>query len=140
MLFLLGNSEKKQRKSMQNDENYRRVKDLFTNGRFPVVTTETIEDKAIERVLGLVACRGYDSEEAFFGMTLRAVNKGAQAIIGYKENVAFHPDGSRYFSCYGTAVQFAKDSKSLARKDQNTAQPRAPQGKPALKVPVRTKA
>ncbi len=34
-------------------------------------------------MLGLVACRGYDSEDAFYGMTARAVNKGAQAIVGY---------------------------------------------------------
>ena len=39
-------------------------------------------------------------------MTSRAMTKGAQAIIGYSENVAFHPDGSKYFSCYGTAVMF----------------------------------
>ncbi len=140
MLFLLGNSEKKQRKSLENDENFRRVKELFTNGRFPVVTTETIEDKAIDRVLGLVACRGYDSEEAFFGMTMRAVNKGAQAIVGYNENVAFHPDGSRYFSCYGTAVQFAKESRTITHKSQENAQSRAPQGKPAPKASVRTRA
>ena len=37
------------------------------------------------------------------------MNKGAQAIVGYNENVAFHPDGSKYFSCFGTAVMFAYD-------------------------------
>ncbi len=108
MLFLMGNSEKKARRDRHDDETMIRVKELFTSGKFPVVTTEAIEGKDIERVLGLVACRGYDSEDAFFGMTTRAVNKGAQGIIGYQENVAFHPDGSKFFSCYGTAVQFAK--------------------------------
>lgn len=29
--------------------------------------------------------------------------------MGYSENVAFHPDGSKYFSCYGTAVMFEYD-------------------------------
>ena len=37
------------------------------------------------------------------------MNKGAQAIVGYNENVAFHPDGSKYFSCFGTAVMFEFD-------------------------------
>lgn len=140
MLFLLGNSEKKQRKSLENNEHYQRVKELFSNGRFPVVTTEAIEDKDIERVLGLVACRGYDSEEAFFGMAMRAVNKGAQGIVGYQENVAFHPDGSRYFSCYGTAVQFAKESKAVTRKNPELPQSRNVQSKGAAKSTIRARA
>lgn len=76
---------------------------------FPVVTTHQVEGRRIAKVLGLVCCRGYDSEEAFFGMAGRAMNKGAQAIVGYNENVAFHPDGSKYFSCFGTAVMFEYD-------------------------------
>ncbi len=114
MLFLLSKDEKKHKQhSAANNEEMDRVKELFSTGKFPVVTTDGITDREIDKVLGLVACRGYDSEEAFFGMTNRAVNKGAQAIIGYQENVAFHPDGSKYFSCYGTAVQLAKRSKAL---------------------------
>jgi len=122
MLFLLNNGEKKSRKrdSAQN-EDLARIKELFTSGRFPVVTTADIEGKFVEKVLGLVACRGYDSEEAFFGMTARAINKGAQGIIGYQENVAFHPDGSKFFSCYGTAVQFESAKKTLERKMTRTA-------------------
>jgi uncharacterized protein YbjQ (UPF0145 family) len=107
MLFLLGGQDKKNRKpETQKIENHDRVKDLFLNGKFPVVTTDLMEGKMISKVLGLVCCRGYDSEEAFFGMAARAVNKGAHAIVGYSENVAFHPDGSKYFSCFGTAVMF----------------------------------
>lgn len=112
MLFLLGGNDKKARKAeAAPTENVERVRELFLSGRFPVVTTDGVEDRRIGRVLGLVACRGYDSEDAFFGMAARAVNKGAQAIVGYLENVAFHPDGSRYFSCYGTAVQFSREEK-----------------------------
>lgn len=107
MFFLLGGNEKKTRKApVKTDEVSQRVKELFLSGRFPVVTTDRVEGKEISKVLGLVCCRGYDSEEAFFGMASRAVNKGAHAIVGYIENVAFHPDGSKYFSCYGTAVMF----------------------------------
>lgn len=106
MLFLMSGNNKKG-KAQKNVENLDRVKELFRMGRFPVVTTATIDDeRKIGKVLGLVACRGFDSEDAFYGMAARAVNKGAQAIVGYQEQVAFHPDGSKYFTCYGTAVQF----------------------------------
>lgn len=106
MLFLLG-GEKKKKVQERRVENLDRVRDLFLAGRFPVATTAELDDqRKVGKVLGLVVCRGYDSEETFFGMAARAVNKGAQAIIGYQENVAFHPDGSKFFTCYGTAVQF----------------------------------
>ena len=107
MLFLMSSPAKKTSRQ-PSVENLDKVKELFSVGRFPVVTTTTIDnDRPIGKVLGLVACRGFDSEDAFFGMAARAVNKGAQAIVGYQEQVAFHPDGSKYFTCYGTAVQFA---------------------------------
>ncbi|SHN71945.1 hypothetical protein [Desulfovibrio litoralis] len=106
MFFLLGGDKKKQKPAARKIENLERVKELFLNGRFPVVTTDELDDRKISKVLGLVICRGYDSEEAFFGMAARAVNKGAQAIVGYNEAIAFHPDGSKFFTCYGTAIQF----------------------------------
>ncbi|WP_165177061.1 YbjQ family protein [Desulfovibrio sp. ZJ369] len=112
MFFLLGGNEKKARKAekqAQMPAAESRVRDVFLAGRFPVVTTHQVEGRRIAKVLGLVCCRGFDSEEAFFGMAGRAMNKGAQAIVGYSENVAFHPDGSKYFSCYGTAVMFEYD-------------------------------
>ena len=106
MLFLLG-GEKKKKAQEESIENLDRVREVFLAGRFPVVTTTDLdENRKLSRVLGLVVCRGYDSEQTFFGMAARAMNKGAQAIIGYQENVAFHPDGSKYFTCYGTAVQY----------------------------------
>lgn len=109
MLFLLGSNDKKNRKPetrLAQNETNAKVREVFLAGRFPVVTTHQVEGRRIMKVLGLVCCRGYDSEEAFFGMAARAINKGAQAIVGYSENVAFHPDGSKYFSCFGTAVLF----------------------------------
>ena len=113
MLFLLSPGDKKTKKPQTKAaEADPRVKEIFLSGRFPVVTTETIEGRTIGKVLGLVCCRGFDSEEAFFGMAARAMKKGAQAIVGYNENVAFHPDGSKYFSCYGTAVMFALEGNT----------------------------
>ena len=145
MLFLMNNGSKKKEKNDESIANVDRVKELFRVGRFPVVTTSNIEGRKINKVLGLVACRGYDSEEAFFGMTARAVNKGAQAIVGYVENVAFHPDGSKFFSCYGTAVQFdaqalpsAKSVPAQAQTQiQGQAQVRAQSFLPgAVKIPA----
>ncbi|MBO4301688.1 MAG: hypothetical protein J5861_08825 [Desulfovibrio sp.] len=112
MFFLLGGQEKKKRKGERQSGSMgatEKVREVFLAGRFPVVTTHQVEGRRIAKVLGLVCCRGYDSEEAFFGMAGRAMNKGAQAIVGYNENVAFHPDGSKYFSCFGTAVMFDYD-------------------------------
>ena len=109
MFFLLGGHDKKSRKAERTvgiSDASARVREVFLAGRFPVVTTHQVEGRRIAKVLGLVCCRGFDSEEAFFGMAARAMNKGAQAIVGYNENVAFHPDGSKYFTCYGTAVQY----------------------------------
>lgn len=111
MFFLMGGDKKgkKSEKATKASGNTQRVKEIFHAGRFPVVTTHQVEGRRIAKVLGLVCCRGFDSEEAFFGMAARAMNKGAQAIVGYSENVAFHPDGSKYFTCYGTAVMFEYD-------------------------------
>ena len=112
MFFLLGGHEKKGRKAERSagvSDASDRVREVFLAGRFPVVTTHQVEGRRIAKVLGLVCCRGFDSDEAFFGMAARAMNKGAQAIVGYNENVAFHPDGSKYFSCFGTAVRFEFD-------------------------------
>lgn len=112
MFFLLGGHEKKHRKGEKStgiSDASARVREIFLAGRFPVVTTHQVEGRHIVKVLGLVCCRGFDSDEAFFGMAARAMNKGAQAIVGYNENVAFHPDGSKYFSCFGTAVMFEFD-------------------------------
>lgn len=110
MFFLMGDKKgKKSEKGVANAADAKRVRDIFHAGRFPVVTTHQLEGRKIAKVLGLVCCRGFDSEEAFFGMAARAMKKGAQAIVGYNENVAFHPDGSKYFTCYGTAVMFEYD-------------------------------
>ena len=81
------------------------AKDLFTHGQLQVVTTKEMPGKTVRRIVGLAAFRGYDMEQAFYGMITRALSNGANAIVGYRENVAFHPDGSKYISCYGTAVR-----------------------------------
>ncbi|WP_300154462.1 hypothetical protein [Solidesulfovibrio sp.] len=88
------------------------AKELFYSGKFPVVTTPGLEGRKVRKVLGLVSGRGFDSECAFYGLTASALDIGADAIVGYQENVAFHPDGSRYFSCYGTAVILEREQSA----------------------------
>lgn len=105
--------DKKPRKPLDDIKNGARLskaRDLFYTGRFPVVTTPRLNGRRIKRVLGLVSGRSFDAECAFFGLTASAIDIGADAIIGYQENVAFHPDGSRYFSCCGTAVILEKET------------------------------
>ena len=111
MFFLMGGDKKNRKsdKSGKSSVDSARMREIFNAGKFPVVTTHQLEGRKIAKVLGLVCCRGFDSEEAFYGMAARAMKKGAQAIVGYSENVAFHPDGSKYFTCYGTAVMFEYD-------------------------------
>jgi uncharacterized protein YbjQ (UPF0145 family) len=114
MLSLFSGPEKKVRKQTEDIKRGRRLqnaKEEFFTGRFPVVTTPLIKGRRIRKVLGLVSGRSYDTECAFYGLTASAIDIGADAIIGYQENVAFHPDGSRYFSCYGTAVVLEREKK-----------------------------
>ena len=75
MFFLMGGDKKSRKadKNSRNSESTTHVRELFNAGRFPVVTTHEVEGRRIAKVLGLVCCRGYDSEEAFFGMAARAV-------------------------------------------------------------------
>ena len=71
MFFLLGGQEKKNRKGEKVvgiSDASARVREIFLAGRFPVVTTHQVEGRHIAKVLGLVCCRGFDSDEAFFGM------------------------------------------------------------------------
>ena len=80
------------------------IRQRFLMGGFPVATVGGLPGNAVAEVLGLVVSRGFSSEETFYGMLLRAEAKGAHGIIGYRESVVFHPDGSRFYTCYGTAV------------------------------------
>lgn len=70
MFFLLGGQDKKARKTEKKGRlsgAAGHVREVFLAGRFPVVTTHQVEGRCIAKVLGLVCCRGFDSEEAFFG-------------------------------------------------------------------------
>lgn len=109
--FLAGNNVKTKKHSEDalRGPRIQHAKEMFYTGKFPVVTTPSIKGRRIKKVLGLVNGRGYDGEFSFYGLTASAIEIGADAIVGYQENVAFHPDGTKFYSCYGTAVVFEKD-------------------------------
>lgn len=123
MLSFFMGGEKKARgrhEELKRGARLKNAKELFFSGKFPVVTTPAIKGRRIRKVLGLVSGRGFDSECAFYGLTASALDIGADAIIGYQENVAFHPDGSRYFSCYGTAVILEKEQTTTTKPQRRT--------------------
>lgn len=100
----------KTRQQVSAPEAIKDIRQRFLMGRFPVATVDGFAERQIGEVLGLVVSRGYDSEEAFYGMLARAETKGAVGIIGYRESVSFHPDGSRFYICYGTAVTLRREA------------------------------
>ncbi len=118
MLSLFGGDKKMRgrHEALKKGARLKNAKELFFSGRFPVVTTPGLEGRKIRKVLGLVSGRGFDSECAFYGLAASALDIGADAIVGYQENVAFHPDGSRYFSCYGTAVILERESSAQGNR------------------------
>ncbi|EHJ46512.1 hypothetical protein DFW101_0495 [Solidesulfovibrio carbinoliphilus subsp. oakridgensis] len=123
MLSFFTGGDKKARgrhEELKKGARLKNAKELFFSGKFPVVTTPVLDGRKIRKVLGLVSGRGFDSECAFYGLTASALDIGADAIIGYQENVAFHPDGSRYFSCYGTAVILEREQPAQAATTRKT--------------------
>jgi uncharacterized protein YbjQ (UPF0145 family) len=87
-------------RDQQNDQ----ARDSYLSGKFKIVTTDSIDGRDVKLVFGLVVARGYNFDTAFYGLIARAMDAGAEAVLGYRENVAFHPEGDRFYSCYGTAV------------------------------------
>jgi uncharacterized protein YbjQ (UPF0145 family) len=90
----------------RRDQKIETARETYMSGKFKIVTTENIEGREVRWVYGLVFARSYNFDTAFFGMISRAVEVGADAVLGYRESVAFHPEGEgeRYYSCYGTAA------------------------------------
>jgi len=101
---------------LKRGQRLQNAKDMFYSGKFPVVTTPAMKGRRIKKVLGLVHGRAYDAECALFSLAASAMEIGAEAIIGYQETVAFHPDGSKFFSCYGTAVTLERPNTAKITK------------------------
>ncbi|EPR43633.1 hypothetical protein dsx2_2250 [Desulfovibrio sp. X2] len=87
-----------------DEQRYEAARQSYFNGRIKIVTTERVEGRDIKWVFGLVASRSFSADTAFYGLINSALEAGADAIVGYRESVAFHPEGERHYTCYGTAV------------------------------------
>lgn len=89
----------------KSDPRLGQAKDVYVAGRFKIVTLDAVPAREVLGTFGLVVCRSYSFDTAFYGLIAQALEVNADAILGYRESVAFHPDGERYYSCYGTAVR-----------------------------------
>ncbi|MFH1912695.1 MAG: hypothetical protein ABIK45_00255 [Pseudomonadota bacterium] len=110
-MALIFGSPKKQgtfREDIKTDHRMTLAKDMYMAGKIKIVTTESIPGREIQSAFGLIVCRSYVFDNAFHGLMAQAVDVNADAIIGYRESVAFHPEGDKYYSCYGTAVRMKK--------------------------------
>ncbi|MEF2229369.1 MAG: hypothetical protein V3571_00415 [Pseudodesulfovibrio sp.] len=110
-MALIFGSPKKQaaaKDDISNDHRLLLAKDMYMGGRMKLLTTESIPGREIQSAFGLIVCRSYNFDNAFYGLMAQAVDVNADAIIGYRESVAFHPEGDKYYSCYGTAVRMKK--------------------------------
>ncbi len=89
----------------KTDPRLGQAKDVYMGGRFKIVTLDAIHGREVLGTFGLIVCRSYNFDNAFYGLIAQALEVNADAILGYRESVAFHPEGERYYSCYGTAVR-----------------------------------
>lgn len=114
MLSLFTGAPRQQKdpnEELKRGQRLQHARDMFYTGKFPMVTTPSIKGRRIKKVLGLVHGRGYEAECSLLSLAASAMEIGADAVIGYQEAVAFHPDGSKFFSCYGTAVILEKPAR-----------------------------
>ncbi len=110
-MALIFGSTKRQgapREDVRNDHRLDLAKDMYMAGKIKIMTTETVPGREILSAFGLIVCRSYIFDNAFYGLMAQAIDVNADAIIGYHESVAFHPEGDKYYSCYGTAVRMKK--------------------------------
>lgn len=93
---------------IKSDHRLTLAKDMYMAGNVKIMTTETVPGREVQSAFGLIVCRSYNFDNAFYGLMAQAIDVNADAIIGYRESVSFHPEGDKYYSCYGTAVRMKK--------------------------------
>lgn len=109
MALIFGSPKKQTDKDdIRNDQRLNLAKNMYMAGKMKIMTTETVPGREIQSAFGLIVCRSYVFDNAFYGLMAQAVDVNADAIIGYRETVSFHPEGDKYYSCYGTAVRMKK--------------------------------
>lgn len=110
MALIFGSPKKQTSRAegAKNDHRLRLAKDMYMAGKMKIMTTETIPGREIQSAFGLIVHRSYNFDNAYYGLMAQAIDVNADAIIGYRESVSFHPEGDKYYSCYGTAVRMKK--------------------------------
>lgn len=113
MALIFGSPKKQNSRGddMKQDHRLKLAKDLYMAGKIKIMTTETVPGRDIHSAFGLIVCRSYIFDNAFYGLMAQALDVNADAIVGYRESVSFHPEGDKYYSCYGTAVRLKKNKK-----------------------------
>lgn len=104
-LFKAGGKAKPIEDESKADPRVAQAKDHYMAGRFKIVTVDSVPGREVLGTFGLIVCRSYNFDSAFYGLIAQALEVNADAILAYRESVAFHPEGEKYFSCYGTAVR-----------------------------------
>lgn len=89
----------------RQDPRLSQARDAYVAGQVKIVTTEEIPNRDVRGTFGLIVCRSYVFDNAFYGLIAQALDVKADAILAYRETVAFHPEGDKYYSVYGTAVR-----------------------------------
>ncbi|GAB6124582.1 hypothetical protein [Humidesulfovibrio idahonensis] len=105
MAIFKGTKTKPVEEDAKPDARVTLAKDVYMAGRFKIVTLDSIHGREVLGTFGLIVCRSYTFDNAFYGLIAQALEVNADAILGYRESVAFHPEGEKYYSCYGTAVR-----------------------------------
>lgn len=111
MPLIFGNPSRKARNSKDDakkDQRLELARAQYVGGNIKIVTTEQVPNRDVMGTFGLIVCRSYNFDNAFYGLIAQAIDANADAILSYRENVAFHPEGDRYYSCFGTAVRLKK--------------------------------
>ncbi|WP_027180066.1 hypothetical protein [Maridesulfovibrio bastinii] len=111
MALIFGNPSRKGRTNIEEakkDQRLEMARNLYLGGKINIVTTQEIPNRQVAGTFGLIVCRSYNFDNAFYGLIAQAMDANADAILSYRENVAFHPEGDKYYSCYGTAVRMKK--------------------------------
>ncbi len=107
MPLLFGKPDKKSQNkdNSKNDARITQARDAYLAGKLKIVTTDEVSGREVQGTFGLIVCRGYIFDNAFYGLIAQALDVNADAILCYRESVAFHPEGDKFYSCYGTAVR-----------------------------------
>lgn len=113
MALIFGSPNKKtgRKESDSQDHRIAMAKEAYRSGKFKIVTTEAVPNNEVLGTFGLIVCRSYNFDNAFYGLIAQALDVNADTILAYRESISFHPEGDKYYSCFGTAVRIKKQKK-----------------------------